>query len=564
MKTFADFNIDIPAGRSGNVRTTCPECSHQRRKSKVKCLSVDTEEGVWCCHHCGWGGTLKQGSHRHELHWQKPKYRKPKPKPETSLPEKVVEWFKGRGISVDTLNRANIGYGEAYIPQVEGWTSAIWFPYSRDGEVVNHKYRDGRKNFCMDAGAERILYGLDDLDDYGVIVEGEMDKLSLDECGLVSSVSVPDGAPSVTAESYSSKFTFLEADADKIQAVKEWIIAVDDDEPGQKLEDELARRLGREKCRRVRWPTGCKDANETLVQYGPEVLTNCIANAEPFPLNGVFEVQDLSDKIDQLYETGFEKGVSTSWVNLDQYYSVRPGEFTVVTGIPNSGKSNFVDDLCVQLAKNQGWRIAVFSPENQPLEDHMSRVIEKWASQPFNDGPTPRMDRHTLDQCKAAVNEHFSWILPDEDADWTVDEVIDRAKSLVFRKGIRGLIVDPWNELEHIRPHNITETEYISQQLKRIRQFGRKYGVHVWVIAHPQKLYKASDGSYPVPTMYDISGSAHWRNKADNGLCVWRDLSDNTSQLVEIHVQKVRFRQIGKIGMAELRYQKATATYIEV
>ena len=562
MKTFADFGIDASSGR-GSVRTTCPQCSADRKKSRVKCLSVDTDEGIWLCHHCGWAGTLKDGGHRHELHWNRPRYRKPEPRPLTELPANVVDWFAKRKISEPTLARACIGYGDCYIPQKGEWGNAIWFPYTRDGEVINHKYRDGEKNFCMDAGAERILYGLDDLSETAIIVEGEIDKLSLDECGFTSSVSVPDGAPAVTAENYSSKFTFLSADAERIDAVEQWVIAVDSDEPGRKLEDELARRLGREKCLRVRWPDDCKDANETLRKWGVDIVKGCIERAEPFPINGVFQVADLSEKIDHLYQHGFEKGVETGWVNLDCFYTVRPGEFTVVTGIPNSGKSNFVDDLCVSLSQLHGWNFAIFSPENQPVEDHMSRIIEKWAAQPFNDGPTPRMTRETLDSAKRCVNTHFTWILPDEDTDWSVASILERAKALVFRHGIRGLVIDPWNELEHSRPANLSETEYVSQQLKRVRQFGRKHGVHVWIVAHPQKLYKDKDGGYPVPTMYDISGSAHWRNKADNGLCVWRDLAEPNDTRVEIHVQKIRFRQIGKIGMADLRYQKATAKYQE-
>src|SRR5690606_28072351 len=106
--------------------------------------------------------------------------------------------------------------------------------------------------------------------------EGEMDKLAVEVAGIVSCVSVPDGAPSETAKDYASKFTFLEADRARLESVKEWIIAVDNDGPGKRLEDELARRLGREKCRRVTWPEGCKDANEVLTKLCSEQLRECL------------------------------------------------------------------------------------------------------------------------------------------------------------------------------------------------------------------------------------------------------------------------------------------------
>ena len=190
----------------------------------------------------------------------------------------------------------------------------------------------------------------------------------------------------------------------------------------------------------------------------------------------------------------------------------------------------------------------------------MARIIEKYARMPFGHGPSERMDERTLRTSKAWAQEHFFWILPDEDSDWTIDTVLDRAKALVFRKGIRGLIIDPWNEIEHNLPQGMTETIYVSHALKRMRQFARHYGIHLWVVAHPAKLYREKDGNYPVPTLYDISGSANWRNKADNGICVWRDFSADHKP-IEIHVQKVRFRQIGRIGMARLDYIKPTASY---
>lgn len=562
-KTFSDFGIRLPAGASGEVDVTCPECSPTRKKKNARCLSVNVEKGTWVCHHCSWSGGLHQGGRRSdELHWRKPVYVRPDPKPVPEAHDQaLVEWMAKRGISPAVIRRNRISLQTVYMPQVEGHVKAICFPYYRGEELINAKYRDREKNFRMEPGAERILYGLNDIDpERCVIVEGEMDKLSVEVAGITSCVSVPDGAPSETAKDYASKFTFLEADKERLESVKEWIIAVDNDGPGKRLEDELARRLGREKCRRVTWPEGCKDANDVLVMHGSQRLRECLDEAQPFPIAGVFSVEDLSDRIEHLYLHGWEKGVETGWEEVDRFYTVRPGEFTVVTGIPNSGKSNWVDALMVNLAGAHGWRFAVFSPENQPLEDHMARIIEKYARQPFADGPSPRMDMQTLRMAKAWVNEHFHWILPDDDAEWTIDTVLDRAKALVFRKGIRGLVIDPWNEMEHLCPEGMTETQYISRELKRIRQFARRHGVHVWVVAHPAKLYRDKDGNYPVPTLYDISGSAHFRNKADNGICVWRDFKSDTS-FVEIHVQKVRFRQIGRIGMAKLEYVKATASY---
>jgi len=171
------------------------------------------------------------------------------------------------------------------------------------------------------------------------------------------------------------------------------------------------------------------------------------------------------------------------------------------------------------------------------------------------------MSGEDLDQTLAILNEHFHFILDEDDTGWTLDFILDRAASLVYRKGIRGLVIDPWNEIEHDRPRELTETEYISRSLKRIRTFARQKGIHVWVVAHPAKLYRERDGDYPVPSLYDISGSAHWRNKADNGLTIWRESGYDRTSDVDIHVQKIRFRQVGKTGLVTLKFNKVTHTY---
>jgi len=563
VKTFAEFGIVLPGGASGEIDVTCPKCSPERKKKHARCLSVNVSKGVWNCAHCGWCGGLSEGEKRLELPWRKPQFRRPAPLTPRAEPG-IDAWLASRGISAEVAARNKVTYATVYMPQVEEHVGVIAFPYYRDGELVNVKYRDRQKNFRMETGAERILYGLGDIKaDLCIIVEGEIDKLSVEEAGFTSCVSVPDGAPAADAKNYTSKFSFLESAELDIANVQNWILAVDNDETGKRLEAELARRLGREKCSRVEWPQGCKDANDVLVKHGREMLRDCIRDAKPYPIDGVFTFEDVSPRVSHLFVKGWERPVSTGWAELDQFYRVRPGEFTVVTGIPGSGKSNFMDALVVNLARHHGWRVALFSPENQPVEDHVARMIEKRLESPFYEGPSARMSEADMEVGMEWVMEHLFWYLPPEEDDWTIENILAAAKQLVRQKGIQGLVIDPWNELECARPREMTETEYISRVLKRIRQFARQNSVHVWVVAHPQKLTRDSDGNYPVPTMYDIAGSAHWRNKADNGLCVWRDFQDERAP-VKVIVQKIRFRQNGRLGEARFRYQPITATYAEL
>lgn len=560
MKTFDDFRIDL-AGRSGTeVQTTCPQCSHTRKKSRARCLSVNTVEGVWLCFHCDWRGSLKSGE---ESRSQPPKrIVRPKFEKPSVVPPVLRDWFAKRGIPEEVVARHCIALQTVYMPQLEEEVPCLAFPYIRKSETLNIKYRAlSEKAFRQVKDAEKILYGLDDLTEpWAVIVEGECDKLALDVAGIPNAVSVPDGAPPAGSKPSETKFEYLLNCAAQLDPLTKIVLAVDNDLPGKTLEEELARRLGPERCWRVTWPEGCKDANEVVLRHGAASLRQCIDKAKPFPLEGVVRVEDLAEDVISLYREGLRGGVPTGWNSVDQHYTVRPGELTIVTGIPSHGKSQFLDALAVNLARGHEWAIGICSPENLPVARHLAKLIEQYTGQPFREGPQERLPQGELLPALQWLDDHFVFLAPEETL--TLTALLQTARSLVTRHGIRGLIIDPWNEFDHTRPSGQTETDYICASLTQIRRFARNHGVHVWLVAHPQKLYRREDGSYPVPTPYDISGSAHWRNKADNCLTVWRDEND-PEQPVRVYVQKIRFREVGKIGMIKLQFDRVTGRYKE-
>jgi twinkle protein len=558
-RTFADFGVDVPSNGSGEVKAFCPECKDNRKeKNKFKKpLNVNMEKGTWFCHNCGWTGGLTDRSTDYK---ERPKvYTLPDSVPKTDLPAAVVKYFADRGINEDVLARNKIGHGRRFMPQANQQMNTIEFPYYRDGKIVNIKYRDGKKNFMMVKGAERLLYGLDDIHSLTIIVEGEIDKLSMEMAGYKNCLSVPDGAPAPDTKSYSSKFDFL-ADP-RLDDVKRFIIAVDSDAPGKRLEDELSRRLGVERCARVVFPDGCKDANETLLTKGSHVLSECVEHALDFPVAGIFEVSDVFDQLDHIYNEGFECGRSTGWSEVDNFYTVRQGEWTLVTGVPSHGKSNFLDAMLVNLAKLHQWRFCICSPENQPVGRHMAGLLEKYSGKSIQTKHPLRMSQDEYVESREWLDEYFSFVMPERP---TLKEILRLMRIQVKRRGIRGIVIDPWNEIEHVRNDKSSETEYISLALTELRNFARQNRVHMWIVAHPAKLQKDKDGQYPVPTPYDVAGSAHWRNKADNSITIWRDVGDPTSRVTEVHVQKVRFKEIGKVGMVELAYNHVSSAYSEM
>ncbi len=557
--SFIDHGIDTRGRTAGEVKTTCPQCSDSRRNKKDPCLAVNINKETWFCHHCGWKDGLKANrelngngsvtsSTKHNS--RRIEYSK------AELPEWAYQYLVDeRCIPEHILDRNQVSTGLEWMPQAQTKVDVIRFPYLKNGQVVNVKFRDREKNFKLVKDAQRTLYGYDDIQtDELIWVEGELDKLSIEAAGFPSCVSVPNGA--------ADKLGFLEGCTEVIEPVKKHVLAGDNDVQGKKLESELARRLGPEKCHLVNWPEGCKDANDVLRNHGPEAVRTCIETAKPYPIRGLHEVRDIAEKVRALHAEGLTGGADPGWLSLKKYYSVRPGEWTLVTGIPSHGKSELLDAMLVNLAESEGWNFGICSPENLPLERHAAKLLEKRIRKPFPDGPTPRMGSDDVERGLKWLGEHFTFILPDED-DLTVEGVLRLARALVFRKGIRGLVLDPWNELDHSRPSGMSETEYISAALTKIRRFARTYQVHVWLVAHPTKLQKNSNGNYPVPTPYDVSGSAHWRNKADNCITVWRDISQPASREVQIHVQKVRFREVGQPGMVTLIYDLPTGRYLQ-
>jgi twinkle protein len=260
----------------------------------------------------------------------------------------------------------------------------------------------------------------------------------------------------------------------------------------------------------------------------------------------------------RLYRGQSAPAVSTGWSALDPLYKVRAGELTVVTGVPNSGKSQFIDALMMNLAEYHGWRFAVCSFENPPSQ-HVAKLAEILKRAPFHDGPTPRMTEADVSEAMAWLQDQIFFIRADDESP-TIDWILDTARAAVLRHGIRGLVIDPYNEIEHRRERNQTETEYVSEILSKVKRFAQAHGVHVWFVAHPAKLYRdRTDGTLPVPSLYDISGSANWVNKADVGIVIERDWE--TSKVM-VHVKKVRWKETGRIGTATLDFDRVTGRYI--
>ena len=560
-----------------NVRTTCPSCSSTRKRQNQKdpCLSVKVEDDhiVWHCHHCGDKGAF---SDRPPIQMER---RKPMPPKDVEIAKSAhpiidthLDYLKSRGISEEALKRFGVFSTTKYFRKADKEVPCIGFPYKNaEGEIYASKYRavDEKLHTQEGTGGCQTLWGIEDLTDEKelIVCEGEIDALSIATAMPEACVvSVPNGAPMKLSDSKidpqeDRKFNYVWSARDQLANVEKIIIAGDMDEQGSALGEELARRVGKVKCWTVKWPVG-KDANDTLLEAGVDAVRGAIEKAQPWPIAGLRDVKFYEDKLMDLYEKGHGKGASTGFPSLDGLYSVVPGQLTVVTGIPSSGKSEMIDAIMMNLARDKGWKFCVCSFENDPAT-HIAKLAEKYLKLPFFEGLTARMSRDQLNEAKEFINEHFAFVDHNDGEPCSVDSILERAQAAVLRLGVRALVIDPYNYLE-IKRGTRSETEAISEMLTKVRLFARHHDLHVFFVAHPTKLPR-ENGKVHAPRGMDISGSAHWFSKCDCGLTVHRELDPDGGFDVSVKfiVWKMRYKWVGALGEASLGFDVATGCYID-
>jgi twinkle protein len=533
---------------AGKTQGICPLCSHTRKPEnrKLKCASYDWERGLGTCHNCDTSFQL----HTYERRGEVTKFYEKPPRIEVeSVSTKVESWFKSRGISKKTLDDLMITEGVEWMPQTGKEENTIQFNYFIGDELVNVKYRDGRKNFKLYKGAEKVFYNIDATvgHDSVIIVEGEMDVCAIHESGFKSVVSVPNGATLNT-----NNLDYLDNCIDYFEDKEKIIIAVDTDEAGIALQTELVRRFGAE----VSWVVDfgdCKDANEYLIKYGATSLSSILKTAKPVPLENVVTFNDIEDEVIEFVKNGFKRGYQIGLENFDNIFSTYTGQFITVTGIPSSGKSDFVDQMVVGYNKLYGWKTAFASPENAPTYLHAHKLMRKiWGSMPtVNDINTGKWT-----EVAETVNENFFFIDMEK---YNLEEVLSKGAELVKRKGIKCLVIDPYNKIrsnDSLSDVNVYTMEYLS----KIEVFAKKYDVLVIIVAHPTKMYRNQEGNIEEPTMYNIKGGGEWYDASYHGILVHRNYEENT---VKAKVLKVKFQNLGENGAeAHFTWNKSSGEFV--
>lgn len=604
--TFSELGISEKPGKI-RYSTTCPQCNDTRQKHKnAQCLTVNDEPGErWFkCHLCGWSGNLDLLDKYDKV---QEKSRMPKQIAETYSKE-VREYLDRRGIDMKVAMKERIYEYQMANKPIMG------FPFYINLTLVNVKYfnvrwkpgDDSPKWFQMkkELGTRSIFLGMQSLSfDEGeknevIITEGEWDWLTWKQCGYKNVVSVPQGAPNPNAKEFDREFDY--ANDKYVQSVfadvKTIIFSTDNDAPGHVLRNQLALIFGKERCKYIQYPIGYKDVNDVfkginkedkkLPALGKAGIDECYANLSSFPLKGIIRPQDVREELEMIASDGFTPGLGIGIPAIDELVTLKRKQFTVVTGLPLSGKSVWIRWYLSEFVRHndkENIKWALFTPENRPASREQAKVAEVITGQSFKRGYRNSMSEELRNKTMRYIQKHFFFIAPNKlnfetwagkvDSDH-VNSMESLLQYLIYLKkteNIFGFVIDAWNKIEHEQPKNMTDTNFISKQLDYIVNFCDVWDVHCILIAHPTKIEKVGI-NYKMPCLYDIKGSSAWFEKPDNGLVLHRyinkkkkpedipaDATDEDKIMIDteaptiIRNEKVRFEEIGKLGKIKMK-----------
>lgn len=409
----------------------------------------------------------------------------------------------------------------------------------------------GQKKFWQSSGTKRSLWNNQAIfdDRYSaqplIITEGHIDALSIMAAGFGRVVSVPDGAPSAPSEDPKTKYDSMAGIDWKL--IKDVVLAVDSDAPGQALRSDLCRVIGAGRCRFVEWPADCKDANDVLMKYGQDVLVSSLMGSKWVEISGLREIGDIPPEPD---ENPWQSGIA----GVDDLWRPVEGRMTVLTGIPGHGKTQFWADAVCRLVTKNNIVAALASFEDSVMATLVPRLRQWFLGKDQKYASDEEFARSTN-----FIERHFVFICADREEEPTVEWFNEMAEAAAGRFNAKIVVLDPWNEIDHTkRPSDVPITEYTGVMLKRLRTSAKVNRYHLIVAAHPTKLTKGTDGKTILPTGYNIADSANFVNKPDNGITVYRE-TDNSVRFVSWKAK--RDGVIGTLGKRTLRFNTQTGRY---
>lgn len=438
---------------------------------------------------------------------------------------------------LDAALLADMGVEAKEHPQL-GQVAA--FAYRRNGKLYAGKFRSvDRKDWRSSQGVTRGLYNEDSLSNGSgpiVLTEGEIDTLSVMQAGFMRAVSLPDG----WTEDGGKRDVLVNAEA-ALRNSPFVIVAGDSDEVGSSLPKTVANILAGHDVRYVTWPDGCKDANDVLCAYGEGELARCLTEAKRIDPAGGF-ITGISD----LPPLPARRVLRVGMKPFDFVVAFEVGAMSVGTGTPGSGKSTFTTFCAYHIAKHEAVRIGMLAFETHPyrIRDHLTRLH---VGKPWDD-----LGREAQSEVAGFLDRHFRIVHRTfEDGQHNMGWLRSMIYTLAVRDGCKMIVVDPWNELEHLPEPGESMTAYINFALQQIRQWAEQFDVHICVVAHPRKM--PTEGKPKSPTGYDIADSAAFFNKPSLGFSVHQENDEDGDSFVRVTTWKVRDTQLYRLERGDTR-----------
>ncbi len=456
-------------------------------------------------------------------------------KPQCQSPKgKVREWMNSRGIEDETVTVFKIA------EQVrDGKTYAV-FPYLRDGELVNVKYRnvEEKRDMRQEGGAEPCLFGWHLIDPKCrsvAITEGEIDAMTLHQSGV----------PALSVNAGAGNHQWIESDWQRLERFSEIFVCFDDDEAGKKGAAEVIRRLGIDRCKLVKF--GAKDANEWLMQGAcGEDIWNAVKDSKPQDPEEMVRASAFINRVKALFYPAH--GERTDPVlrfdkDLD-WFEFRRGEVTVWTGYNGHGKSLLLSQVQLGLAM-QGERFMVYSGEMEP-----GRLLKRTVKQASG------LDRPSMAYIDAVgewLNERL-WLFNIQGSA-KLDRLLEVFAYANKRYGVGHFVIDSLMMLDvpDDGPGSMSEQR---KAIQKMCDFAKRNGVHVHLVAHPRKG-KDETGA---PGKLDVAGSSKITDGADNVFGVWSarkdesgPIDDMPDAMLELHKQRNGDTQHFKLSLWYVR-----------
>ena len=545
MNEFIEWDTLELKKSSGTEKIRCPKCDNVRSDKKDKSLVVYHKDGIAKCFYCN---TLSFRDSKKQERETKVNYTLPSQefRNYTKLSDKLVKWFEDRGIKQYVLNDFCISEEEMYQPQLNKPVNNVVFNYFEGELLVNKKYRSANKKFTQSKNGKPILYNINSLIgcDEVYLVEGEIDCLSLAQIGIKNVVSLPTGANDndafwINSEKY-------------LKDVKKFYIATDNDEKGNEVAEKIAQRLGRYRCERVKFEG--KDANEDLIAG---VLEDTILRREQYPVSGTYSVNDVWSDVMDLLERGIPETIKPKgeWCkSYNEMFSVIRGHLITVTGIPSHGKSNFTDWYILNLLQDYNMKASWFSPEHNPMSLYVTNLGTKAIGTNFfkasetqrNEFKDWANERIYLTNAEGTQEPNWEWLL-------------ETFQNQMMRYGIDIFVIDAWNK---VILNDKNELQGIRRVLTKLTAFAQQNNVMIFLVAHPTKMKKnEKTQEYEQPTLYDVAGSADFRNQTHDGFCVYRYFNEGKTTVTNLKTKMSFQGEIGK--SADFYYNLDNGRYFD-